>query len=44
VNIKDVARIKEIDEFAIGFAVIARSVYVGIDDAVKEMLGLIRRA
>lgn len=44
VNIKDVAQIKEIDEFAIGFSIIARSVYTGIEDAVREMLGLIRRA
>jgi pyridoxine 5-phosphate synthase len=41
-NIADVARIKEIEEFAIGFSIIARSVYVGIEGAVREMLLLIR--
>lgn len=41
-NIKEVARIKEIEEFAIGFSIIARSVYVGIEEAVREMLRLVR--
>lgn len=41
-NIKDVVHIKEIDEFAIGFSIISRSVYVGIEEAVREMLRLIR--
>lgn len=40
-NIKDVATIKEIEEFAIGFSIIARSVFVGIERAVREMKELI---
>ncbi|MFZ3073221.1 MAG: pyridoxine 5'-phosphate synthase, partial [Thermodesulfobacteriota bacterium] len=40
-NISDVAAIKEIEEFAIGFSIIARSVFSGIEEAVKEMKRLI---
>ena len=40
-NIKDVVLIEGIDEFAIGFSIIARSVYVGIGEAVREMKRLI---
>lgn len=40
-NIGAVAAIKEIDEFAIGFSIIARSVYTGINEAVREMKRLI---
>ncbi|GMR04536.1 MAG: pyridoxine 5'-phosphate synthase [Thermodesulfobacteriota bacterium] len=40
-NIRKVASIKEIEEFAIGFSIIARSVYVGIEDAVREMKRLV---
>ena len=41
-NIKRVAEIKEIEEFAIGFSIIARSVFVGIERAVREMKELVR--
>ena len=41
-NIKEVARIREIEEFAIGFSIIARSVYTGIEQAVREMVALVR--
>ncbi|MBI5233244.1 MAG: pyridoxine 5'-phosphate synthase [Deltaproteobacteria bacterium] len=41
-NVKDIAGIAEIEELAIGFSIISRSVYVGIGRAVKEMLSLIR--
>jgi pyridoxine 5-phosphate synthase len=41
-NVKDVAAIKEIEEFAIGFAIVARSVYTGMEEAVKEMVRLLR--
>lgn len=41
-NILPVAAIREIDEFAIGYSIIARSVYVGIDEAVREMKRLIK--
>lgn len=41
-NILPVASIREIDEFAIGFSIIARSIYVGIEEAVREMKRLIK--
>ncbi len=41
-NIYEVAAIREIEEFAIGFSIIARSVYVGIEEAVREMARLVR--
>lgn len=41
-NIKRVAEIKEIEEFAIGFSIIARSVFVGIERAVREMKELVK--
>ena len=40
-NIREMAAIKEIEEFAIGFSIIARSVYVGIEEAVREMKRLL---
>lgn len=40
-NVKRVAEIKEIEEFAIGFSIIARSVFIGIERAVREMKELI---
>lgn len=43
-NIKEVVTIKEIEEFAIGFSIIARSVFVGIERAVREMKELIKEA
>lgn len=41
-NTKDVAAIKGINEFNIGHSIIARAVMVGMGEAVKEMLELIR--
>ena len=41
-NIKDVASLKEIEEFSIGHSIISRSVYVGLEKAVREMVKLIR--
>jgi len=41
-NIKELALIKEIEEFAIGFSVIARSIYSGIDRAVRDMAALVK--
>ncbi len=41
-NIKDVASIKEIEEFSIGHSIISRSVYVGLKKAVREMVELIK--
>ncbi len=43
-NIKEVAAIKEFEEFAIGFSIIARSLYTGIYEAVREMKRLIEEA
>lgn len=41
-NIREVASIREIEEFAIGFSIIARSIHVGIERAVIEMKELVR--
>ncbi len=43
-NITPVASMKEIDEFAIGFSIVARSIYVGMGEAVREMKRLIIEA
>ncbi|MBI5886708.1 MAG: pyridoxine 5'-phosphate synthase [Deltaproteobacteria bacterium] len=40
-NIGAVAALKEIDEFAIGFSIVARSIYTGMAEAVREMKRLI---
>ena len=40
-NIKAVAALGGIDEFAIGFSIIARSIFTGIERAVREMKALI---
>jgi pyridoxine 5-phosphate synthase len=42
INIQSVAAIAEIDEFAIGYSIIGRSVYVGMEEAVREMKRLIK--
>ncbi len=42
VNIKPIAKLKEIDEFSIGHSIIARAVFVGLDKAVREMIELIK--
>jgi len=41
-NIAPITKIKEIDEVSIGHAVVARAVFVGLENAVKEMLELVR--
>ena len=41
-NMKNFIVIEDIDEVSIGQAVVARSVFVGLEKAVKEMLELIR--
>ncbi|HLC19176.1 MAG TPA: pyridoxine 5'-phosphate synthase [Thermodesulfobacteriota bacterium] len=41
-NVTEVAKIREIEEFAIGFSIIARSLYVGIERAVREMKELVK--
>ncbi len=42
INMKDFIAIPDIDEVSIGHAVIARSIYVGVEKAIKEMIELIR--
>ena len=34
---------KEIEELNIGHSIISRAVFIGLENAVKEMLGLIKR-
>lgn len=41
-NIKIFRELTDVDEVSIGHAIIARAVVVGIDEAVKEMINLIR--
>lgn len=42
VNVKQIAEIKEIEELNIGHSIISRSVFVGLENAVKEILALIK--
>ena len=42
-NIKEFVAIKNIDEVSIGQAVIARSVFVGLEKAIKEMIQLLNQ-
>lgn len=42
INMKEFVAIPDIDEVSIGHAVIARSIYVGVEKAIKEMIELIR--
>ena len=42
-NVGAVAAIRDIDELSIGYAVIARSVFVGLERAVKEMRSLVHQ-
>ncbi len=43
VNIVPITQIEEINEVSIGFAIIARAVFVGLDAAVREMVRLVKR-
>lgn len=42
VNIRPIASIKAIEEVSIGHAIISRAIFVGLDAAVREMVGLVR--
>lgn len=42
-NIVAISNIDEIDEVSIGHSIIARAVFTGLSDAVKEMITIIRR-
>lgn len=43
-NIYDIALIEGFVEFNIGFSIISRSIFTGLESAVKEMLGIIKAA
>ena len=42
INVKDIAKIKGIEEFNIGFSIIAEAVFSGLGNAVKKMKKLIK--
>ena len=42
-NVSPIAAIKEIDEVSIGYAIMVRAMFVGLEKAVKEMLKLVKR-
>ena len=42
-NITAIANMQDIDEVSIGHSIIASAVFTGIENAVKEMLSIIRR-
>jgi pyridoxine 5-phosphate synthase len=41
-NIAQIAALRDIDELSIGYAVIVRSLFVGLDKAVREMLAAVQ--
>ena len=41
-NVRRIAAIREIEELNIGHSIVARSVFVGLDQAVREMIALLR--
>lgn len=43
-NVTPVAAIAELEELNIGHSIVSRSVFTGLEDAVREMAGIIRRA
>lgn len=43
-NVEPVARVPEIEELNIGYAIIGRAVFTGLETAVREMAALVRRA
>jgi pyridoxine 5-phosphate synthase len=42
-NVGAIAAIEEIDELSIGFAIIVRAMFVGLDRAVREMSAIVQR-
>jgi len=42
INVRRIAEIKEIEELNIGHSIIARAILVGLDQAVREMIELIK--
>jgi pyridoxine 5-phosphate synthase len=43
INIKQFQGLEEIEEYSIGHSIIARAVYVGLDQAVREMVALVEQ-
>lgn len=41
-NVTKVAMIKEIEELNIGYSIVCRAVFLGLERAIKEMIGLIK--
>jgi pyridoxine 5-phosphate synthase len=42
-NVRPIVEIREIAELNIGHSIISRAMFVGIEQAVREMAGLLRR-
>lgn len=42
-NVKPIVSIPQIEELSIGFAIVARSAVVGVEKAVRDMIGLLKR-
>ncbi len=42
-NVRRIAEIQEIEELNIGHSIVARSVFVGLDQAVREMIALLKK-
>ena len=43
VNLKRFQGLEDITEYSIGHSIIARAVYVGLDQAVREMVALVEQ-
>lgn len=43
-NVRDIVAIEEVEELNIGHSIVARSIFVGMDQAVREMLALMSEA
>jgi pyridoxine 5-phosphate synthase len=43
-NVRLLLALSEVEEYSIGHAIVARAVFVGMEQAVKEMLALVRQA
>jgi pyridoxine 5-phosphate synthase len=41
-NVRPLAKIEEISEFSIGHSIVSRSIFVGLEQAIREMSNLIR--
>jgi pyridoxine 5-phosphate synthase len=41
-NVQEITLIEDIDELSIGHSIIARAVFVGLDQAIREMLALMQ--